>query len=335
MNCEVAHERIVTAAYGELPEDEGQELEQHLEACADCRRESEQLAALQEIAAALPLLEPDANLVARARMRLEDALDALPPRRWYQRFGQQFRNSFAGLITAPVAALLLAVVSLGAGGYGGFHLAQSRHAAAPQAAAQASTGAPAAGMRTVSAAPLSQPDFGDVASISAVKRHPGSEIVDVTYNQLVPRHVTGSLDEPQIRNLLMMGTENQASARVRGASVSLLAQECRRGHSCNPSGIRDALIVALRYDDNPQVRENALLGLEPYVASDMQVRDAVLEALMNDNDPAVRSSSVRMLAPVEADTSVRQVLSNVSTTDDNPHIRFVSRQILDQVPEIQ
>jgi len=56
---------------------------------------------------------------------------------------------------------------------------------------------------------------------------------------------------------------------------------------------------------------------------------------MNDNDPAVRSSSVRMLAPVEADTSVRQVLSNVSTTDDNPHIRFVSRQILDQVPEIQ
>ena len=30
MNCEVAHERIVTAAYGELPDHEAHELERHI-----------------------------------------------------------------------------------------------------------------------------------------------------------------------------------------------------------------------------------------------------------------------------------------------------------------
>ncbi len=160
-------------------------------------------------------------------------------------------------------------------------------------------------------------------------------MVDVAYNEVVPHHVVGSLDDPSIRQLLMIGTENQTSARVRGDAVSLLASECLAGHSCRPEGIRDALIVALRYDASPEVREKALAGLEPYVAEDVRVRDAVLEALMNDTDPRIRSTSISMLAPVEADTSVRQVLNTVSTSDENPHIRYVSRQILSQVPEIQ
>ena len=152
---------------------------------------------------------------------------------------------------------------------------------------------------------------------------------------MVPRHVTGSLDDPAIRHLLMMASENQSSARVRGDSVSLLASECKIGHSCQPEGIRDALIAALLYDASPTVREKALAGLQPYVEQDVRVRDAVLEALMNDNDPRIRSASIGMLTPVEGDTSVRQVLNTVSTSDDNPHIRYVSRQILNQVPEIQ
>ena len=45
--------------------------------------------------------------------------------------------------------------------------------------------------------------------------------------------------------------------------------------------------------------------------------------------------SINLLEPVEADTSVRQVLYSVSNSDDSPQIRNVSRQILSQVPEIQ
>jgi len=157
----------------------------------------------------------------------------------------------------------------------------------------------------------------------------------VSYNQLVPQHIEGSLDNPEIRQLLMMATENSTSPGVRNDSVGLLAAECRAGHSCQAAGIRDALMVALRYDKNPHVREKALEGLQPYVAEDIRVRNAVLEALLNDSDPRIRSESINLLEPVEADTSVRQVLYSVSTSDNNAQIRNVSRQVLSRVPEIQ
>jgi len=327
MNCEVAHGRIVTAAYGELLDDELHELERHVSGCPACQGEREQVLALKVLANALPVVEPEANLIARARLRLDEALDALPPRRWYERLGQRVRSSFAGLQAAPVAALLVLVVGAGAGGVGGVKWAQ-RHNTAPVPVVATAGAAQAQ-------ATDARPEMASVAGISGITRQPNSEIVDVSYNQIVPRHVVGSLDDPSIRQLLMMASKNSTSAQVRDDSVSLLAAECKAGHSCKPAGIREALMVALRYDKNAGVREKALEGLEPYVAEDVRVRNAVLEALLTDNDPKIRTASINLLEPVEADTSVRQVLYSVSNTDDSPQIRNVSRQILSQVPEIQ
>ncbi|HEY1766902.1 MAG TPA: zf-HC2 domain-containing protein [Terracidiphilus sp.] len=328
MNCEIAQERIVTSAYGELPDEQAHELAQHVESCAGCRLEREQVQALKRLVSVYPALEPSPNLVARARMRLEEALDALPPKRWYEHWGQGIVNNFARLQAAPVAALLLLVAGAGAGCLGEYEYAQSRaaRAAATQTVAVAA-------VKGEAAAPV--PELANVASISRIVREPNGENVSVSYNQLVPRKIEGSLDDPVIRQLLMLATENSTSPGIRDDSVGLLAAECRAGHSCQPSGIRDALMVALRYDRSAAVREKALQGLEPYVAEDVRVRDAVLEALLNDGDARVRSTAISLLTPVEADSSVRQVLYSVSNSDQSPQIRDVSRQVLSQVPEIQ
>jgi anti-sigma factor RsiW len=328
MNCELAHERMVTAAYGELSDELTHELDRHVSGCAACQNEREQVLALKVIASAHPVAEPGPNLVARARLRLDEALDALPPKRWYERFGERILNNFASLQAAPVAALLLVVAGAGAGVLGGYEYAQNR--AARVADAQNAT---PAGLKMQSEAAL--PALANVASISGIVRQPNSEVVDVSYNQLVPRQVEGSLDDPQIRQLLMMATDNNSAPGVRDDSVALLAAECRAGHSCQPTGIREALMVALRYDRSPKVRQKALEGLEPYVADDVRVRDAVLEAVLNDNDPAIRTAAIGLLEPVEADTSVQQVLYSVSNSDENPQIRNVSRQVLSRVSEIQ
>lgn len=330
MNCELAHERIVTAAYGELPDDKVHELERHLKECASCRKEREQLLAMKVLADALPVEEPSANLVARSRLRLDEALDALPPMRWYQWLVQRLLNNVASLQAAPLATALLLIVGIGAGSLGGYEFAQGRAAHVAANAAQS-----AAAKVPVDQPAPAEPSLANVANVSSIARIPGSEMVEVHYNQLVPEQIQGSLDSPEIRQLLMVATENSASAGVRDDSVGLLAAECRAGHSCQATGIRDALMVALRYDKNPRVREKALEGLQPYVTEDVRVRNAVLEALLNDNDPRIRTESINILAPVEADTSVRQVLYSVSTSDDSPQIRNVSRQVLSRVPEIQ
>jgi anti-sigma factor RsiW len=323
MNCEVAHERIVTAAYGELPDEQMHELERHLTGCPECEKERLQLQALRVLLEANPVQEPPANLVARSRMRLEEALDALPPRRWFERLNLRILNNLAGLQAAPLAACLLLLAGAGAGLVGGYEFAQSRtaHSAAIATATAASEQA--------FAGPA------EIANISGIVRQPNSEIVEVSYNQVVPHRVQGSLDDPAIRQLLMLASENSASAGVRDDSVGLMAAECRAGHGCQAAGIRDALMVALRYDRNANVRLKALKGLEPHVIEDVRVRDAVLEALLNDTDPRIRSEAISILEPVGADTSVRQVLHSVANSDQNPHIRNASLQVLSRVPEIQ
>jgi anti-sigma factor RsiW len=326
MDCELARERIAAAAYQELSDEHTHELERHVSACPECQRECEQVLALKVLMDASPVQEPAPNLVARARLRLDEALDSLPPKRWYERWSTLAWNNFARLQSAPIAAVLLLVVGGGAGSLGGFEYAQSRvaHAAALRASV-----AP----KTDSTSTL--PALASVASVSGIVRQPNSEIVDVSYNQMVPRQIEGSLDDPQIRQLLMLATENASSPGVHDDSVGLLAAECRAGHSCQPSGIRDALMYVLRNDKSPAVRQKALEGLQPYVSEDIRVRDAVLESVMNDSDPRIRSAAISLLEPVEADTSVRQVLYSVSTTDDNPQIRNDSRQVLRRVSEIQ
>jgi hypothetical protein len=300
--------------------------------CRECAQDREQLLAMRILADAHPVMEPPANLVARSRLRLEEALDALPPKRWYERLTQRMVNNFASIQAAPVAACLLLVVGAGAGILGSYEVAQSR--AASRAGRQAASAQTAVLARpAVQAQP--EPATAEIANISSIVRQPNSEIVDVSYNQVVPQHMQGSLDDPKIRELLMLASENSASAGVRDDSVGLLAAECRAGHSCQAAGIRDALMVVLRYDKNAGVRQKALEGLEPYVAEDLRVRDAVLEALLNDTDPRIRTEAVNILEPVEADTSVRQVLHTVANSDHNPHIRTVSREVLSHVPEIQ
>ncbi len=332
MNCELAHERIVLAAYGELPDEQIHELDRHLTHCNACCEERDQLIALRTLAALHPTVEPSANLVARSRLRLEEALDALPPRRWYERWSLGIVNNFARLQAAPVAAALLLAVGVGAGSLGGFEYAQAR---AAQAASRAQLAEAPRVSASATAPRLTAPAPDSVTSISGVVRQPNSNLVEVSYNAVVPQHVQGSLDDPQIRQLLMLASEEAPSAGVRDDSVGLLAAECRAGGNCQADGVRDALMVALRYDRNDSVREKALQGLEPFVAQDLRVRDAVLEALLNDPAPRIRTEAINILEPVEADTSVRQVLYSVANSDRNPQIRTVSRQVLSRAPEIQ
>jgi hypothetical protein len=99
--------------------------------------------------------------------------------------------------------------------------------------------------------------------------------------------------------------------------------------------MRNALLVSLRYDKNAGVRLKALEGLQHYVGQDQRVRDAVLEALMHDSDAEVRTTAIGMLEPVQADSSVREVLRTVSTQDENPYIRTASYQALQGAADIQ
>lgn len=336
MNCELAHERIVLAAYGELADEQVQELERHLAICSECGREREQVEAFRQQADAFEVAEPDANLVARARMRLEEALDALPEKSWWERWRGKAGLGLAGLRSVPLAAGVLLVLGVGAGATGGYQMAVlcAARQAMPQKIAQK---APAAAAREIpqAAQGATGSASANVARIAAVLTEPNSRMVEVRFNQPALRTVRGSLDTPEMQRLLTQASLHPVSTEVQDNSVSLLAAECRVRQGCSQPGVRDALMMALRYGQDADVRAKAIEGLEPLVAEDVRVRNAILEALLNDSDPRIRTISINVLEPVEGDTSVREVLYSVSTTDESPQIRNVSRQMLSRMPEIQ
>ncbi|HSY71276.1 MAG TPA: HEAT repeat domain-containing protein [Alloacidobacterium sp.] len=324
MKCDMAQQNIALAAYGELSDDVNHQLEQHLAECDECRRDMQAIRALKSAMSLYPVEEPPAAMLAQARMRLEEALDTMPHGSWLVRLTQLFTRGAGRLRAAPVMASMLLLLGVAAGGYGGYRAGLKAHEA-EQSKLVLNLGQPPA---------VTEDNPARIANVSSITRDPNTETVKVNYDKLVPETMQGHLDDPRIRQLLLLGTQNHGNAGVRDDSVGLLASECRNGQ-CDDGPIRNALMVALRYDKNPNVRLKALEGLEPYIAQDMRVRDSVLEALMKDSDSRVRSQAINLIEPVEGDSSVREVLHTVAAQDDNPQIRTVSRQVLQQLPQIQ
>ena len=321
MNCESAQQNIVLAQYGELPDELQHQLEQHLGHCEDCRREWNAMLALSEELAQHPLVEPSPNLLAASRMRLDEALDAMPPKSVTQRFwGNAFRW-FGYVQGAPALTVLL----VGVGFLGGNIIARYQAAHLPPPP------------RTVATTNASQ---SAIANVLDIKQTPDPQVVQVKYNSLVPQTMQGPLSDPQIRQLVMLATKLPANAEVHKDAVSLLVNQCRATSGCSDDGsngdaYRGTLLASLHYDKDPQVRLNALQGLQPYVAQSESVRNAVLDALMNDQSPDVRSAAISMLEPVQADSSVRRVLRSVSTQDSSAAIRNASYQALQGSADIE
>jgi Putative zinc-finger len=315
MDCKLAQQKIALYAYGELPDDQCHLLEGHLQACKQCQEEFGAVQALQQAMSLAPVEEPSANLLAQARLQLEEALDSMPRSGWLMRVQQSIFRGVSVMGRAPVAASALLVLGLGTGGWAGYHSALRNHL--PVAAMTASL------------------DGSSIASVSSVVRKPNSENVEVRYNRLVPEVAEGSLDQPEIRELLLAGAQSQLNPGVAENALSLIAHECEAGHQCAEGPLRRELLQALRYDKDSGVRLQALNALNLYVAEDERVRDGVLEALMNDKDAAIRTRAIQVLQQVEADSSVREVVHTVEAQDDSPVIRNVSRKFLDVSTRIQ
>jgi hypothetical protein len=318
MNCECARDSIILAAYGELPDEQIIGLEQHLMSCEECMAELAAMQQMDKLVALHPMVEPDPNMLAQARMRLDEALDAIPQGGFLTRLRADTMAWLGHLKGAPALATLL----VGTGFLAGNFTYRYQVANAPK----------------LPATVILSNTGGGISTISGISKLP-NDMVQVSYNRIVPEVAEGSLDDPQIRRLLMVGTNSADNNAVRTQSVELIANECLIGHGCvtesDGSGIRSVLLASLHTDRNPAVRLKALEGLQPYVSQDERVRDAVAQVLLTDTSSQVRTKAFTMLKPVDSDTSVRQVLRTVSERDDNPYIRIVSTEALRGTDSIQ
>ena len=311
MNCEWTKENVVLYIYDELADDAKFELEQHIRQCLGCRRELDTALEFKSGMAALPMKEVSPNFLAANRMQLQESLEhAEQSRNIFSSFIFDATGWFHQIKLAP--ALTAAMLMIGfAGGVGTtYKMMDSRK---PTAAVMS---------------PVAAPTEANVAGIESITPDASSNQVSIKYNTLQPQTLSGSTDDPRVRQLLLLAARNNRNSGLVLDSLDVLM---RRPED---NAVREVLIYALRYDKNPGVRLKSLDALKSYVKDDVQVRDAVVEALLHDNNAGVRQEAIGLLDAVKADSSVRAALSVLAERDPNKFIREESKRYLASMPHL-
>ncbi len=311
MKCEWVQENILLYIYSELADDARYELEQHLGRCPECAAELKSARAFHGSLSRLPVAEPTPNLLAAARMRLQEALETAPQGGWWQRLTFDPASWLRQVRFSPALAAVIFMIGFG-GGIGAMYKMTPTDR----------------GPIGVIHDPVPVPQEASITGIRSVVQQPGSDQVNIKFDTVQTQEATGNLNDQRIQQLLLFAARSNYSSGVRMDSVDLLTQKP------NDTRVREALIYSLSRDTNPGVRLKAIEGLGSYVKDDTRVRDAVLNALMGDDNQGVRTQALILLAPVKADSSVRAALQQLAGTDKNQYIRSQARTILAQLPEI-
>jgi hypothetical protein len=317
MKCEWVRENIVLQVYGELADDARHELEQHVERCADCAAE---LKAEQDFHALLSqdrAADPTPNLLASSRMRLQEGLETTQQGNWWSRLAFDPGNWLRQVRFSPALASVILIAGF-AGGVGTtYKIYGSRPVnkviPLPITASNSNGSSPSAD--------------ASIVGIDSIVQDPNTNQISIKYNTTLPQQYQGSINDPQVQQLLLYAARNNNSG-VRVDSVDLLAK--RSGDL----QVREALMYALQNDTNPGVRLKSLDALGNYVKDDTSVRDAVLRALLNDQNQGVRIEALRLIEPVKADGSVRGVLMALAAKDQSTYLKSQARTMLAQLPEI-
>jgi anti-sigma factor RsiW len=298
MNCESVTKLIPLYFYGELPPEDEDRLEQHLDTCAACARQAESQRALH---AALDRREtqPSAALLAECRHDLMRAVyrqqaSALPPARPEHR--SHLHNSFAAWLPSlgpwrmPLGASAMLAL--------GFVTARLT----------APGGAVPFNLATLT------PDV--ISSVRSVQpAHEGSQPgeVQIVLDETRRRVVSGQMNDSNIQRLILAAAHDENNPGVRWESVDLL-----RSHS-DSSPVRELLLNRVVEDPNAGVRLKALDGLKSYT-SDPEVRKVLAQVLMHDDNSGVRIAAVDALT-AHADDNMVGFLQGVVQKEDNTYVR--------------
>lgn len=306
--CENIRKQLPMLLYGELSFDEEERVEKHLEDCVVCRTslESERqlLAAFDQVA-----VEPSPTLLRQSRDRLFAQLQSEPARAagtsWWDRLIEAFTIP-AGLLRPAGALTFIALGFLGA------RLAPNM-------------------------GPLSGLSMADInpgmSRVRTVESSPNGQ-VRIVLDETRQRTVSGSLEENEIRALLLAATRDPNDPRLRASTVAIL------GSQRDPDmakDVRDTLVFTVLNDMNDGVRLKAMEGLKMF-AMEPDVRNALADVLLADANPAMRNQAIDLLMQ-GLDTTQRRVDSRVigalqelmSRENESTDVRQKSQHVLELV----
>ncbi len=302
MTCHDVQLKLSLYLYGELDFATEEAVERHLAECALCQqafaREKTWHTAASSEYRDVPL-----DLLSRCRQDLRNAIGAesvkAPARRWHDLF-----SAFRIAPTRWSYQLAVASFLVFLGFTGGRFV--NRY------------GSPTG--LDVNAAGLLNPATARIRDIQP----DGSGKVRIVFDQINQRELTGSPDDQNVRQWLLIGIQDPADPGIRVDSVEVLSQQ-------NGADVRDALLKRIQHDPNAAVRLKALESIRRF-SDDPATRSVLRSVLEHDADPAVRSEAIDVLAPVnerlQLSPELALTLQSLARSDHDDYVRNRCLQLL-------
>ena len=148
--------------------------------------------------------------------------------------------------------------------------------------------------------------------------------VRIVLDQINQREVIGNPQDQDVKQWLLIATQDTADPGIRVDSVEMLGQQ-------GGVDVRDALLDRIQHDPNAAVRLKALESVRRFGA-DPATRDVLRSALEHDVDPAVRSEAIDILAPVnerpQLSPELAATLQNLARSENDDYVRERCLQLL-------
>jgi HEAT repeat protein len=118
-------------------------------------------------------------------------------------------------------------------------------------------------------------------------------------------------------------------------SLNTLIKQSKKSEFKPDLKVRDALISAMKVDENPAVRREALRALLKYPVDD-KIRDGFLFVLSHDTNSGLRVAAINALLDLNIqgkslDKKILEELNKKAETDDNDYIRLRAASLLREV----
>lgn len=297
LTCEAVQNNLSLFVYGDLSLNEEEKVRLHLESCAACQSALEKVHLIhQRLDEAEAMFDDRLLADSRRALRLKLAEEAAAPAPVgiWPRFRQWLNVSGAVWKPASVVALL-------AVGFLGGRVSEVKMAGLPAAA----------------------PEPIPVASKVRYVEPGASGNFQIALDETRQRVVTGNLEDPEIRQLLMTAAKDSSDPGLRAESVQALCARSQEGE------VRDALLNALEHDSNAGVRLKALDGLKAY-AKDKEARLVLTRVLLKDSNPSVRVQAIDVLTQVNSKDIVGS-LQELLRREDNDYVRQRTQRVLSEL----
>ncbi len=301
MTCEETRKNLPLFLYGELSFDEEEQVEVHMDGCAECRTaltsEKAMFAALDgaEIAPSPQALEESRM---ELRRRLAHAAPPLHRSNWWDKVREGFTIHFhfaPGIAQVAGAAAMLVL---------GFLTARMT---------------PNSLLGNFHSAGLVDPSTSRVRYVEPMAQGKVQIVIDETHQRVL----SGSLDDQSIQRLLLTAAKDPSDAGLRVESVDLLKDNSQSAE------IRTALVYSLEHDPNAGVRLKALDGLKQF-AEDPDTRKALTSVLLKDDNAGVRTQVIDLLVKRHTEAMVG-VLQELMEKEDNGYIRMRCQKALQEM----